>query len=98
MGLRNILFFVSGICLLFLAKAKNILKGYPSPKPFDMSTIEQCIDYDIHVVHHWLSRLEEYSGKSHFIGNNIVLERGPDSDLGVGIYLLAKGCSQTPII
>ncbi len=83
---------------MFLAKAKNILKGHSSPKPFDMSTIEQCIDYDIHVVQHWLSRLEEYSGESDFVGDKNVLELGPGSDLGVEIFLPAKGCSQTPII
>lgn len=43
MFLRNSFFYVAGIGFLALAKAKNILKGYSSPKPFDISESERCI-------------------------------------------------------
>ena len=94
MILRDIFFYIAGIGFLALAKAKNILKGYSSPKPFDISDAEKCIEYDIHVVEHWLSHLQKYTqGNCSLVGKN-VLELGPGSDLGIGIYLIAKGCVQ----
>jgi SAM-dependent methyltransferase len=94
MQLRDLFFFVIGIGFLALSKAKNILKGYSSPKPFNMSEIPRCIDYDIHVFEHWLSHLKNYTGFTKPIIGKNVLELGPGSDLGVGICLLSKGCSQ----
>ena len=94
MQLRDPFFFAAGIGFLALAKAKNILKGYSSPKPFDISEISRCIEYDIHVVEHWLFHLQSYTGRTNSLVGKNVLELGPGSDLGVGIYLLSKGCSQ----
>lgn len=61
MSLRNIFFYITGIGFLALAKAKNILQGYSSPKPFDISETARCIDYDISVVDHWLAHLQKYT-------------------------------------
>lgn len=92
MLLRNTFFHTAGIVFLALAKSKNILKGYSSPKPFDMSEVDRCVDYDIHVVDEWLAVLKNYTQDDNaFLGKN-VLELGPGSDLGAGLYLLAKGC------
>ncbi|MCW5207340.1 methyltransferase domain-containing protein [Desulfobulbus sp. US2] len=94
MHLKNIFLFTAGIVFLALAKAKNILKGYSSPKPFDISETARCIEYDINVVEQWVAYLKKYTNNNYlFVGKN-VLELGPGSDLGIGIYLLAKGCSQ----
>ena len=94
MKTRDLFFFAVGIGFLALAKAKNIIQGYSSPKPFDISEVSKCIDYDIHVVEGWLSHLQKYTGSANsFLGKNI-LELGPGSDLGIGIYLLSKGCFQ----
>ncbi|MGB7248529.1 MAG: class I SAM-dependent methyltransferase [Phormidesmis sp.] len=76
-----------------MAKAKSLIYGYSSPKPFDISESERCIDYDISVVENWLSALRAYTNDDSLTGKK-VLELGPGSDLGVGIYLLAKGCAQ----
>ena len=94
MPLKNAFFKIAGIGFLFLAKVKNILKGYSSPKPFDISETEKCIDYDINVVEEWLSHLQNYAGNNFSLEGKNVLELGPGSDLGIGIYILAKGCSQ----
>lgn len=94
MFLRDTLFYMAGIGFMALAKAKNILKGYSSPKPFDISQSEKCIEYDIHIVEHWLSNLQKYTHSANFLVGKNVLELGPGSDLGIGIYLLSKGCSQ----
>ncbi|MBC7883032.1 MAG: methyltransferase domain-containing protein [Anaerolineae bacterium] len=91
---KNSFFYLLGIAFLALAKAKNIMKGYTSPKPFDISESERCIEYDIHVVEHWLSHLQKYSHAGQTLSGKNVLELGPGSDLGVGIYLLSKGCLQ----
>lgn len=93
MHVRNIFYFITGIGFLALAKIKNVIQGYSSPKPFDISEIERCIEYDFHVVEHWLEHLKKYTGYNDLTGKHI-LELGPGSDLGIGIYLLAKGCSQ----
>lgn len=94
MSLQDSFYYMLGIGFLALAKAKNMLRGYSTPKPFDSSDVARCVEYDIRVVDQWLSRLREYApGKSALAGKS-VLELGPGSDLGIGLYLLAKGCSQ----
>lgn len=93
MSLGNAFYFAAGIGFLALAKAKNILQGYSTPKPFDISESARCIEYDLNVVRLWLSHLEKYTqGSNSLVGKN-VLELGPGSDMGIGIYLLANGCS-----
>lgn len=92
MLLRNAFFYTTGIIFLALAKAKNILKGYSSPKPFNMSELERCIEYDIRVVDEWLSYLSSYTQNDRALEGKHVLELGPGSDLGIGLYLLSKGC------
>ena len=93
MSLRTKMLYAAGILFLALAKAKNLLRGYSSPKPFDISETARCVEYDIHVVEHWLSHLKQYAPNKSISGKSI-LELGPGSDLGIGIYLLDKGCSQ----
>ena len=94
MSLQNTFFKVVGIGFLFLAKIKNILHGYSSPKPFDISETKRCIDYDIKVVDQWLFYLQKYTGNKGSIEGKNILELGPGSDLGIGLYLLSKGCTQ----
>src|SRR3990167_1872124 len=94
MPLQDTFFYTAGIGFLALAKAKNILQGYSSPKPFNFSEAARCIEYDIGVVEHWLSYLQEYTHNSNSLVGKNVLELGPGSDLGIGIYLLSKGCLQ----
>lgn len=94
MLLRNTFFYAAGIGFLALAKAKNILKGYSTPKPYDISATQKCVDYDIRVVEEWLSHLWKYSPKNSSLAGKNILELGPGSDLGIGIYLLSKGCAK----
>ena len=94
MSLRGTFFYIAGIGFLALAKARYVLKGYSSPKPFSISETEKCIEYDISVVEHWLAHLQKYTQCDNYIAGKNVLELGPGSDLGIGIYLLSKGCSQ----
>jgi len=77
-----------------------MLQGYASPKPFGMSEVDRCVAYDLKVVDEWVAYLERYTldsntfaGKSVLAGKN-VLELGPGSDLGAGMYLLTKGAQQ----
>jgi len=94
MSLRETFFYITGIGFLALSKVKNILQGYSSPKPFDISETARCIEYDIRVVERWLAHLQEYTHSANSLDGKNVLELGPGSDLGIGIYLLSKGCSQ----
>ncbi len=93
MILRNPFFFTAGLGFLALAKIKSLLRGYSSPKPFGFSEMQRCIDYDISVVNGWLDYLKAYSKDTSLSGKN-VLELGPGSDLGTGLYLLYKGCAR----
>ena len=93
MLLRNVFLYMAGIVFLALAKAKNSLLGYLSPKPFDLSDTERCIEYDIRVVDQWLAHLQQYTHGNNFLAGKNVLELGPGSDLGIGIYLLSRGCA-----
>jgi SAM-dependent methyltransferase len=93
MVMRDAFLFVAGIGFLFLAKAKNRLRGYSSPKPFGISETERCVTYDMSVVDAWLGHLGRYLGTDGdaALRGKDVLELGPGSDLGVGLYLLSKG-------
>jgi SAM-dependent methyltransferase len=64
-----------------LAKAKYMLRGYTTPKPF--SDVQRCIDYDIQIARHYMQHAD-------VVGKH-VLELGPGADLGTGLYLLANG-------
>jgi len=90
----NTFYYIVGIGFLALAKAKNFLQGYTSPKPFDISETTQCIQYDINVVDHWLAHLQKYTHNSYYLVGKNVLELGPGSDLGIGCYLISMGCSR----
>ena len=94
MSLQDKCFFILGLGFLALAKAKNTLKGYTSPKPFGITEFAKCIEYDIRVVEYWSSYLQEYTHNTTTLCGKNVLELGPGSDIGTGIYLLAKGVFQ----
>jgi len=91
--LRDWYLYAAGLCFLALAKAKHVLQGYRSPKPFSLSETERCVAYDLKVVDEWLAHLERFTGRKDFVRHKRVLELGPGSDLGVGVYLLAKGAA-----
>jgi hypothetical protein len=91
MSLRDSFFFMTGIGFLALAKAKNILLAY-TPKSISMSDIPRCVEYDIKIVDRWLYQLAVYTNNDNYLNGKNVLELGPGSDLGMGIYLLSKGC------
>ena len=91
--MRNAFMYAAGLGFLTLAKAKHVLGGYSSPKPFPLSETERCIAYDLKVVDEWLAHLGAYTGKDPVLRNKNVLELGPGSDLGIGLYLLAKGAA-----
>jgi len=92
--LQHASLYAAGIIFLALAKVKSLIHGYSSPKPFSIAEIQRCIDYDIQVVDDWLCKLKTYAdGEENLQGKN-VLELGPGSDIGIGLYLLAKGCFQ----
>ena len=82
----EIAYHLLGIAFLALAKAKYAVRGYSTPKPFDMSDIDRCIQYDINTVNGWMKHLPPLDGKH-------VLELGPGSDLGTGLYMLSKGAA-----
>jgi len=92
--LENVFYHVAGLLFLLLAKAKNVIKGYSSPKPFPVIDYQRCSEYDLGVVEKWLSFLRNYTGRDDYVVGKSVLELGPGSDLGVGIYLLSKGIAQ----
>jgi hypothetical protein len=77
--------------MLILVKFKHKLKGYTSPKPFSVSEVDRCIDYDAQTVKEWLAYLAEYTGIPDYLDKRHVLELGPGSDLGVGLILLSEG-------
>jgi hypothetical protein len=78
-----------GLVLLFLAQLKHTIEGYKTPKPIRMND-EQCIKYDIDIADGWLSALEKYAGAGCLTAADL-LELGPGSDLGTGLYLISKG-------
>jgi hypothetical protein len=90
---REAFLYMAGVGFLGLAKAKNILRGYSTPKPFQLSETDRCIAYALKVVDEWLVHLKSYTGGNSALRDKTILELGPGSDLGVGVYLLAKGAA-----
>jgi SAM-dependent methyltransferase len=89
---RGAFMYMAGLGFLTLAKAKNILRGYSSPKTFELAETDRCVAYDLKVVDEWLLHLAGYTGSA-LLRGKAVLELGPGSDLGIGLYLLAKGAA-----
>ena len=90
--LINGFYFLAGIPFLILAKIKNTFVGY-TPKPFSTDEALKCSIYNIEVVEDWLKQLSDYQNEdgNSLIKNKTILELGPGSDLGIGLYLLSKG-------
>jgi hypothetical protein len=42
---------MAGLGFLTLAKAKNILRGYSSPKTFELAETDRCVAYDWNITH-----------------------------------------------
>jgi SAM-dependent methyltransferase len=89
--LRNVFYYFAGLPFLALAKTKNVLLGYTTPKPFDVRDTERAVNYDFQVVDDWLAHLRQYGGREPSLVGKNVLELGPGSDLGIGLLLLARG-------
>ena len=90
---RNAFLYLAGLGFLTLAKAKHMLRGYSSPKTFDLSETDRCVAYDLRVVDEWLRYLRDYEGAEVSVRDKNILEIGPGSDFGVGLYLLSKGAA-----
>ena len=88
----NCFYFCVGLVFLLLAKIKNKVAGY-TPKTFSMDELERCISYDINIVEDWLKHLKEYA-PAYSIADRHILELGPGSDLGVGLFLLSKSAKK----
>ena len=92
--LTNWSYYWIGLGILFLVKIKHKLRGYTSPKPFPVTAVDKCIDYDERTVKEWLGYLSNYTGASDYLHGRSVLELGPGSDLGNGLILLSEGAEQ----
>lgn len=79
---------------LFLSKGRNFFQGYTIPNTIPVTEYLRSVKYDISVVENWLSFLNQYSEEESSLKGKEVLELGPGSDLGVGLYLLSKGVAR----
>ncbi len=91
---KNFFFFIFGLAVLILNRIKYFIKGYTSPRPFDISQFQQAIDYDVSIVKHWLTFLALYTDCTASLRGKVVLELGPGADLGVGLITLYLGAKQ----
>jgi SAM-dependent methyltransferase len=91
--LFNFFYGLAGIAFLLLSKVKDALRGYRAPKPFTTAEWARSANYDITVADNWLRHLATYAAATSVVNKN-VLELGPGSDLGTGLYLLSKQVSQ----
>ena len=79
----------AGICFLLAANIKHTVGGYRTPKPMTTNE-EESFEYDMHIVDSWLETLQQYT-RAVRLSEADVLELGPGSDLGTGVYLLYRG-------
>lgn len=94
--LINLFYYWVGIVFLILSRIKSFIQGYSTPKPFGINEFQRCVEYDINVVDKWITILLEYdkTDRKTILNNKSVLELGPGSDLGVGLYLLSKSIKE----
>jgi len=87
----NWFYFLIGVFFLLLAKIKYYLFGYNTPKTFSINETQRCIKQDVKIVDGWMTNLNHYVAENKLsIKNKHILELGPGSDLGIGLYLLSK--------
>lgn len=93
--LKNWFYYFVGIGFLILSNLKYRILGY-TPKPFTLQEAQRCSEYNINVVDRWLKHFHEYTGESinGILKNKRILELGPGSDLGVGLYILSKSAKE----
>jgi len=91
-SLANWFYYWIGIMFLTLARIKAFLQGYKTPKPFSINEYKKCVDYDLFVADRYIKHLSDYvkNDEESRLDNKRVLELGPGSDLGLGLYLLSK--------
>jgi SAM-dependent methyltransferase len=87
-------YYIFGLAVLILNRVRYFIRGYTSPRPFDISRTQQAIDYDISVVDHWLTFLSSYTKGTISIRDKTILVLGPGADLGVGLITLFLGAKQ----
>jgi SAM-dependent methyltransferase len=87
----NVFLYIIGIVFMALAKIKNMLRGYSTPRPFPVGHLQHSIDYDISVASKWISFLEQYTGEKAVLTGKTALELGPGADLGAAFYLIFQG-------
>jgi SAM-dependent methyltransferase len=83
--------FAAGLGFLALAKAKHLLRGYTTPKPFGLDQADRCIDYAVGLGSMYAAALRR---RGVDLTGREVLELGPGSDLGVGLHLLRQGAAR----
>lgn len=93
--LKNWFYYFAGIVFLVLSIVKYHIRGY-SPKPFTVDEAQRCAEYDIQIVNRWIELLHLYTGENvnGILRNKSILELGPGSDFGVGLYLLSKSAKE----
>ncbi len=93
--LKNWFYYFAGIVFLILANVKFRIRGY-NPKAFTVREAQRCTEYDIGIVDRWIEHLHLYTGEDRFgiLKDKRVLELGPGSDLGVGLYILSKSAKE----
>ena len=91
---KNLFYFLFGLGVLMLNKIRYYLRGYTSPRPFDISQIQQAINYDLNTVNHWNTFLSSYTKGNVSIKNKSILELGPGADLGIGLITLFMGAER----
>jgi hypothetical protein len=48
--MKEALYFLAGLAILLMNKIRYAIKGYQTPRPFDLSNIAKAIEYDYSVV------------------------------------------------
>jgi SAM-dependent methyltransferase len=83
-------YYAAGIPFLALAKAKYMLRGYSTPKPFSSRELDRSIDYAVDHANEYMATLKTYGSD---IAGKRVLELGPGSDMGLALCLIKNGAS-----
>mgnify|MGYP001394836099 CR=1 FL=1 len=83
-----------GLLIFILLRIRHLLRGYRWPRTFSINEFEKAVNYDLHVVEHWLNVYSKYAGESMTLEGKSVLELGPGADLGIGLILLLKGAKR----
>jgi len=89
--LKNTFCYITGLSIAIINRFRHKIIGYGPTKNITVRKIYKNIKYDYQVINNFEKRIQNIFGHEHSFKNKKILEIGPGTDLGTGLFLKARG-------